>query len=63
MKKPNPIEWPSEAIPARYLHCERYNQCLTLAAREDWIGFECSACPIWIEKEKEIKEKWKRNGM
>jgi hypothetical protein len=28
----------------RNLHCPKYEECLELASREDWVGWCCSCC-------------------
>jgi hypothetical protein len=51
---PNPVEWPrlhAWSPRHRRLRCDRYDGCLTLAARKQWGGFSCLRCKY----RKEIK--------
>ena len=54
----NPIEWIEledleEVEGIRWLDCPTYEDCLDIAAREDWEGWTCLFCSFQKEHRKE----------
>jgi hypothetical protein len=45
---PRPFEPPTDAVvvPARHYDCERYEECLLVAARKLWLSWSCRGCPL-----------------
>ena len=46
----NPVEWyysrNGDEVPPRNFFCPGYDDCLSLACREDWGSFSCAQCPL-----------------
>lgn len=47
---------PALASKHRNLDCKRYDKCLDLAIKKNWVSFSCCKCPVF---KKHLKEQEK----
>lgn len=50
--EPNPVERHEADGIARAIYCSMYNHCNMTAIKGGWKGWDCTACPTEITKDK-----------
>ena len=45
---------PGRGKGERNIHCDHYDECLSVAAQENWKSFNCEDCPLFRGATKEV---------
>lgn len=49
-------EKPSRGKGNRNISCEKYSECLDVAAKKDWKTFNCEKCPLFTANQKQMEK-------
>jgi len=55
-------ETPSRDNGQRNIHCEKYGNCLDIAAKKDWKTFNCEKCPLFTANQKQMEKPVKKEN-